>query len=150
MQLTVELSFLDDPLDPCVSIYGLSRPCCYEFVNNLANTECSSEVRSCHPSQRSHRGIYQVVRRRQETDTDLQHLYLSISDNLESNRFLYQHLTVINTASGTIASDTATTNALTTSGVGITSKSDIVLFRGLNNSIYMDAHPGRRLCYSDV
>ena len=45
-------------------------------------------------------------------------------------------------ASGTIASDTAPTNALMTSGVGITTNSDLVLPRGLNNSLDMDAHPG--------
>ena len=54
------------------------------------------------------------------------------------------------TASGTIASDIATTNTLLTSGVGINIKSDLVLFRGLDKSIYMDAHPGGMLFYDDV
>ena len=54
------------------------------------------------------------------------------------------------TASGTIKSDTANTNTLTTSGGALHIKSDLVLFKGLDNTIYMDAHPGGVLFYTDV
>ena len=54
------------------------------------------------------------------------------------------------TASGTIASDTMTANTLTTSGVGLTIKSDLVLCRGLNNLIYIDAQSGEMMLYFDV
>ena len=54
------------------------------------------------------------------------------------------------TASGTITSDTAITNTLTTSGVALNIKSDLVLFKGLDNTIYVDAHPGGVLFYTDV
>ena len=50
------------------------------------------------------------------------------------------------TAPGTIPSETASTNTLTTSGDGTTIKSEIVLYRGLDNSINMDAHPSGVLC----
>ena len=63
----------------------------------MANTECASEVRSCHSWHGSQRVIYQVVRRRQETYTELQHVHLTISDMFASNRSLDQHLTIINT-----------------------------------------------------
>ena len=36
-----------------------------------------------------------ILERKQEADPELQHLHLSMSDNSESNRFLYQHRTVI-------------------------------------------------------
>ena len=50
----------------------------------------------------------------------------------------------------TIEREMTTTNTLTTSGAGTAIKTDLVLFRGLNNSIYMDAHPGGVLFYDDV
>ena len=52
------------------------------------------------------------------------------------------------TASGTIATDITTTDTLTTSGPDITVKSDVILFGGLDRSIYMDAHPSGVLFYS--
>ena len=36
-----------------------------------------------------------ILERKQEADPELQHLHLSMSDNSESNRFLYQHRTII-------------------------------------------------------
>ena len=60
-------------------------------------------------------------------------------------------LSVVNiTATGTISSNSLTTNTLTTSGVSIHIKSDIVLFRGLDNSLYRDVLLGGVLFYSDV
>ena len=44
------------------------------------------------------------------------------------------------TATGAIPSNSLITNTLTTSGVAINIKNDTVLFKGLDNSIYMDAH----------
>ena len=43
-------------------------------------------------------------------------------------------------ATGAIPSNSLITNTLTTSGVAINIKNDTVLFKGLDNSIYMDAH----------
>ena len=54
------------------------------------------------------------------------------------------------TASGTIANNITTTNTLRTSGVAITIMIDLVLFRGLDSSIYMDAHPGGMLFNDEV
>jgi hypothetical protein len=54
------------------------------------------------------------------------------------------------TASGTIAKKITTPNTLRTSGAGINITSDRALFRGLDNSIYMDAHPRGVLFYVDV
>ena len=53
------------------------------------------------------------------------------------------------TASGTVASDIASTNTLKISGAGITTKTDLVLFRGLSNPIYLGAHSSGVLFYSD-
>ena len=46
------------------------------------------------------------------------------------------------TASGTITSNTVTINTLSTSGAGITIKSNLVMFRGMDNIVYMHAHLG--------
>ena len=53
-------------------------------------------------------------------------------------------------ASGTLANNSTTTNTLTTAGAGINIKSDVVLFRGLDFLIYMDAQPGGALFYDAV
>ena len=54
------------------------------------------------------------------------------------------------TASGTITIGIAATNSLTACGVGLTIKSNLVMFRGLNHSLDMDAHSGGEVFYSDV
>ena len=51
--------------------------------------------------------------------------------------------------SGTITSGTITTNNVTTSSALLNIKSDLVLFKGNDNSIYLDAHPGGVLCWTD-
>ena len=53
-------------------------------------------------------------------------------------------------ASGPITSDTAITYTLTTSAADLNIKCDFVLFKGVDNTIYMDAHPGGVLFYTAV
>ena len=53
------------------------------------------------------------------------------------------------TASGNASSSTTTTNTLTTVGVELNIKSDLVLLQGSGNSMYMDAHPGGVVCRTD-
>ena len=41
-----ELSLVADPVDPNISKYRCARICSNKHLNNMANTECASEVRS--------------------------------------------------------------------------------------------------------
>ena len=67
--------------------------------------------------------------------------WTTLGANVALNNISISGLTNL-TAYGTITSDIATTNTLTTSGVALNIKNDLVLFRGLNGLIYWDAHPG--------
>ena len=51
---------------------------------------------------------------------------------------------------GAISSNSLTTHTLTTSGAALNIKSDLVLFKRLDNSTYMDAHPGDSDVYIDA
>ena len=83
------------------------------------------------------------------TFTGFKHIGISLGADVAMNTTIINGLTNL-TASGTIRNDIATTNTLTTSGGGITKTSHLVLCRGLNNSICMDAHPHGVLFYNDV
>ena len=51
---------------------------------------------------------------------------------------------------GAISSNSPPTNTLTTSGVALNIKSNLVRFRGLGNTIYINAYLGGVLLYSDM
>ena len=53
-------------------------------------------------------------------------------------------------ATGDISSNTITTNTLTTASALINIKSDLVLFKGNANTIYLEAQPNGMLCSKDL
>ena len=53
-------------------------------------------------------------------------------------------------ATGDISSNTMTTNTLTTAGVALNIKNDLVLFKATDNTIYLEANANGVLCSKDV